>query len=109
VADDDHRVAASRDGRAQCLRVRARRQPLVGLWFGVERAGELRCCLACPEQWAGEDGVRTDSVGGESAAQFPGSGPPGRCERPQVVGLARSSLGMADEVDTHAARIRADP
>jgi trans-2,3-dihydro-3-hydroxyanthranilate isomerase len=108
VADDDHRFAASGDRRAQGLGVSSRGQALVGLRFGVERTGDLACCLACPQQRAREDGVRANAVGGEPATELARGGVPRRCQWSQVVGLTRGGLGVADEKDAHAARIRAD-
>ena len=60
------------------------------------------------EQRAREDRVGADAVRGELLAERPRHLAPCRGERAQLVRLARSCLGVADEVDLHPlARINA--
>ena len=103
-ADDDDPLAASRHRLEDILRRRARCEPFVRLRLDTCGAGNLLRRLPRAEQRAREHGVR-QVVGRKPASE----GARGRASRrrqpPQLVRVARRSLGMAYEVKAHTSSI----
>ena len=106
VPDGDDRLAALRDCVAHGVGRRARREPLVGLGGRPERAGDLLAGLAGAEQRARDDGRHRPRPRRRAGrrARAPAGGR-SRGQRAQLVRLARSGLGVADEVEPHGPRI----
>jgi trans-2,3-dihydro-3-hydroxyanthranilate isomerase len=101
MADDDHCLASTARGGLYVFRRRSRGEPLVRLGLDSGSTRELGAGLSGAEQWARQDDVRAHTVGGQALAELPGGTTAFCGERPQLVGLAVRSLGMADEVELH--------
>ena len=104
VADDDDRVAAPSTSCADALGGRARREPLVGL----DRERRAPGASSAPVSRARRSGLVSTASGRTSSAasrspSARGRLAPVRRQRPQLVGLARRGLCMADEKESHAA------
>jgi trans-2,3-dihydro-3-hydroxyanthranilate isomerase len=101
VADHDHGLASLPGGGANVLGGRPGGQTLVRLGGETGRASELLGGLAGAQQWAREHRVRANAVRGQPLAKRSRGLATLRREGPQLVRLARSSLGMTHEVQLH--------
>src|SRR5262245_54897122 len=101
MADDDGLVPAARDRGADAVRSRSRREPVVGLRLDLERSRQLASCLARAKQRAGEDRSGSRSFGVELLAERARLLAALRGQLPELVGLPRRGLGVADEVEAH--------
>jgi hypothetical protein len=101
MADDDDLVAAARDRGANVVRGRSGREPVVGLRYGIEGSRELTAGLAGAEQRAGQDRSGARSVRVELLAEGPSLLAALRGQAPELVGVSRRGLGVADEVQAH--------
>lgn len=98
VADDHDGAAAFLRDRADVVGRRARRQPLVDVGLGE---GEERRGLAGAQQRAADDRVRLDAPGVQDGPELPRLRAAGVGERPQLVGVPRRGLGMANDHEAH--------
>jgi 4-hydroxy-tetrahydrodipicolinate synthase len=103
MPDDDHHLAAAGDRGTEVLHGRSGRKPLVGLRLGAGRFRECFARLSSPEQRAGDDRVGFDAVGLEPLRQLMGLAPALGRQRTQLIRLAGSGLGVANEIEPHAA------
>jgi trans-2,3-dihydro-3-hydroxyanthranilate isomerase len=100
-------LAATLDGGQHVGRGRSGGQAVVRRSFGARGVADLLGRLAGAEQWARENHVENDPVRGEPLAEVAGAAAALRSQCPQLVGVARSSVRVADEVQAHARRIGA--
>ena len=103
----DDVLATSFDCGSEILYVRPGGESLVGLGLGSELAGKLLAGLAGAEQRTRENGVRLHAFVPETLPEGTCLRPTLGCQPAQLVGLARSRLGVANEVEAHARTISA--
>jgi hypothetical protein len=103
VSDDDDRLAAVRDRGANVVDRRAGCEPFVRLSLDAEPVPELGAGLPRAQQRAREDGTGAQALAGQPLAQLACGRPPGRRQLPELVGLSRLGLGVADQHELHRA------
>ena len=102
MPDDDHRLAAAVDRLDHVGSRCARSESFVCRGLDAGRPPELIGGLAGAEQWAREDRVGLDSLRREQLAERSRVAPAFRREGSELVGLTRSRVRVADEVEAHA-------
>lgn len=98
MADDDDRAAAIRCGCAHVVRGRTGREPVVDEGLAETKR---RRRLTGTQQRARHDGIRSKAVLAELVAEQARLLAAVGRKRTQLVGIARRSLGMADDHEAH--------
>jgi hypothetical protein len=101
VADDHDRISTTREGGSDVVGGRSRCQSIVGLGLDVERSGQLAARLTSAEQGAREDRLGRGQLVPHALTELASLLPPLRGQPPELVGLSRGGLGVADEVQAH--------
>ena len=101
MADDDHILAAAHDRGSHVVDAGPGRQPLVRLGVYLERTGQLATGLPGAQERAREDGVRSCLFVPQPCTERAGLLAPCGREWAELVGVAGSGVGMANEVETH--------
>ena len=104
VADGRNRALQTGDGIPEALEGRSRSEPLVDPQLGGARLGDRLGGLPRSEQGTRENEARRRGVRREPVCERAGLIPAASGKRPEVVGVTRIGMGVANEEEEHRGR-----